>query len=228
MKRTAIMIDGGFFHKRANALWGDQDTAKQRATKLYAHCLNHLKGRNSEYELYRIFYYDCPPASNNVYHPLLKKAVPLSKTPLYRWMTEFHQEMTKKRKVAMRMGFLSESQYLLRSEVVRKLCAGSIFFEDLKENDFYLDVKQKSVDMKLGIDVLSIALKRQVSQIVLIAGDSDFVPAAKAARREGIDFILDPMWASVGQGLQEHIDGLRSTTARREQNHSYRIKKSGD
>ncbi len=28
----------------------------------------------------------------------------------------------------------------------------------------------------------------QIDQIILIAGDSDFVPAAKLARREGIDF----------------------------------------
>ena len=35
--------------------------------------------------------------------------------------------------------------------------------------------------------------KRQVDQIVLVAGDSDFVPASKLARREGIDFILDPL-----------------------------------
>ena len=40
------------------------------------------------------------------------------------------------------------------------------------------------------------AFKRQVRQIIiLVAVDSDFVPAAKLARREGIDFILDPMWA---------------------------------
>jgi uncharacterized LabA/DUF88 family protein len=32
-----------------------------------------------------------------------------------------------------------------------------------------------------------------VQQIVLISGDEDFVPALKLARREGIDFILDPM-----------------------------------
>jgi len=29
-----------------------------------------------------------------------------------------------------------------------------------------------------------------VSKIILIAGDSDFVPASKLARREGIEFIL--------------------------------------
>ena len=55
------------------------------------------------------------------------------------------------------------------------------------------------------------AFKKQVDQIVLIAGDADFVPAAKQARREGIDFILDPMWQPIPPNLNEHIDGLRST-----------------
>ena len=64
--------------------------------------------------------------------------------------------------------------------------------------------------MKIGLDIASLAYKKQVDQIVLIAGDSDFVPAAKLARREGIDFILDPMGKQINAELFEHIDGLRS------------------
>ena len=64
--------------------------------------------------------------------------------------------------------------------------------------------------MKIGIDIASLAYKHQVDQIILISGDSDFVPAAKLARREGIDFILDPMWADIKEDLYEHIDGLKS------------------
>ena len=73
-----------------------------------------------------------------------------------------------------------------------------------------LNVDQKGVDMKIGIDISSMAYKQQVEKIVLISGDSDFVPAAKLARREGIDFVLDPMGEVVNPDLFEHIDGLRS------------------
>jgi uncharacterized LabA/DUF88 family protein len=52
------------------------------------------------------------------------------------------------------------------------------------------------------------ALKKFVDRIVLVSGDADFVPAAKLARREGIDFILDPMKARVEPSLFEHIDGM--------------------
>lgn len=65
--------------------------------------------------------------------------------------------------------------------------------------------------MRIGLDIASLAFKKQVDQLVLVAGDSDFVPAAKFARREGIDFILDPMWQAIPDDLHEHIDGLRST-----------------
>ncbi len=48
-----------------------------------------------------------------------------------------------------------------------------------------------------------------------MSGDSDFVPAAKMARREGIDYILDPMGAPIKDDLFEHIDGLETPWKRR-------------
>lgn len=64
--------------------------------------------------------------------------------------------------------------------------------------------------MRIGVDVASLAYKRLVERIVLVAGDADFVPAAKLARRDGIDFVLDSMHAHINSGLYEHTDGLVS------------------
>ena len=120
--------------------------------------------------------------------------------------------MKKKRKFAIRLGKLAEEQahYTIRPNVVKKLCNGSISFADLQESDFCIEIDQKGVDMKIGLDIASMAYKRQVEQIILISGDSDFVSAAKLARREGIDFILDPLGAPIKPDLFEHIDGLRT------------------
>lgn len=85
---------------------------------------------------------------------------------------------------------------------------------DIKETDVIYDLRQKGIDMKIGVDIASMALKKFVSQIVLISGDADFVPASKLARREGVDFILDPMWNPIDDLLFGHIDGLRSTCPR--------------
>ncbi|WP_209435878.1 NYN domain-containing protein [Gallibacterium genomosp. 3] len=64
--------------------------------------------------------------------------------------------------------------------------------------------------MKLGIDITSVVLKKLANKIILISGDSDFVPAAKLARVEGAYFILDAMGRDVKGDLAEHIDGLKT------------------
>jgi len=113
----------------------------------------------------------------------------------------------------LRYGQLAEGQahYSLTEKTFKKLCNGTIKFEDLEEKDCILQIEQKGVDMRIGLDIASLAYKKQVDQIVLISGDSDFVSAAKLARREGIDFILDPLGAPVKPDLFEHIDGLRTS-----------------
>ncbi len=64
--------------------------------------------------------------------------------------------------------------------------------------------------MRLGLDVASLAFKGQVDQIVIVAADADFVPAAKLARREGIDVILDRMGDHrAAVDLIEHVDAIR-------------------
>ena len=91
---------------------------------------------------------------------------------------------------------------------MKKLLKGQIDISALTDDDYKLSLTQKGVDMKMGLDIASLSYKRLVSQILLIAGDSDFVPAAKLARREGIDFVLDPMKNHIKPSLNEHVDGI--------------------
>ena len=209
--KTAILVDGGFYRRRAQAVFGDT-TAEERAIELANYCKRHLNSHGENNDLYRIFYYDCAPSNKRIYHPFLKQQVDLGKTDLYEWTIRFFNELKKKRKFAIRLGKLAEEQahYTIRPQTVKKLCNESIQFSDLQENDFCLEIDQKGVDMKIGLDIASMAYKHQVDQIVLISGDSDFVSAAKLARREGIDFILDPLGAPIKPDLFEHIDGLRT------------------
>jgi uncharacterized LabA/DUF88 family protein len=209
--KTAILVDGGFYRRRAQRVFGDCSAA-DRAVELSNYCKRHLRTHGENSELYRIFYYDCAPSSKRIFHPFLQCQVDLGKSDLYSWTIQFFDELKKKRKFALRLGKLAEEQahYTLRPEVVRKLYNGKLQFPDITEDDFYLSIDQKGVDMKIGLDIASLAYKRQVDQIVLISGDSDFVPAAKLARREGIDFILDPLGSPIKPDLFEHIDGLRT------------------
>ncbi|MDE6485336.1 MAG: NYN domain-containing protein [Duncaniella sp.] len=208
--KIAVLIDGGFFVKRFNALYNKDRhlNGAQVADILYVMAHRHVGKRNV---LYRIFYYDCMPLGKKAHNPISKKAVDFSKTPEYRFRIELMEALKQKRKVALRVGTLKDNgHWEIRPSATKELLKGNIAITDLTEDDVFLSVKQKGVDMKIGVDIASLALKKFVNQIVLFSGDSDFVPAAKLARREGIDFILDPMMANVEPQLFEHIDGLKS------------------
>lgn len=94
MIKVAILVDGGFYKKRAKFLFGDK-TPKERADELFAYCLRHLKQDtfygDEKIVLYRIFYYDCPPATKNVMHPLTGKNICLMDNELYEWNNLFFQ-----------------------------------------------------------------------------------------------------------------------------------------
>ena len=209
--KTAILVDGGFYRKRSKALWGNKAPA-DRANELNEYCYKHLHDKYENRYLYRVFYYDCPPIAKNIYNPITQKTVSLEHTPEYSWMNEFLRELKHHRKFALRMGRISDTQvhYFLRPEPTKKLLRGDIDVKNITMNDLDLNLEQKGVDMRIGVDISSLVFKQQIDQIILISGDSDFVPAAKQARREGIDFILDPMRSPIKDDLFEHIDGIRT------------------
>jgi uncharacterized LabA/DUF88 family protein len=220
--KTAILVDGAFFLKRYSALYsnGKTHSAEDVANNLYTLCLSHLQDDAKKFErehLYRILYYDCAPLNYKIHNPVSKQLIDFSKSREALFRAALFEELKKKRKVALRLGVLkskSSSPWKISPEKIKDLLNAKIQIKDLTEFDVSLDIVQKGVDMKVGVDIASLAFKKLVDKIVLISGDGDFVPAAKLARREGIDFVLDPLWNSISSELHEHIDGLRSTVAR--------------
>lgn len=214
--RTAVLIDGGYFVKRFQQLEPHNKLNAERAADCaFRWALKHLiepSQKQHRHELYRVFFYDCPPLSKRMHHPLTKRAVDFSTTPEAVFRNELHQRLLRKRKVALRLGHLSEDVgWTLPQNTIETMLKGKRQWSELNVSEVIPAIRQKGVDMRIGVDVASLAFKGLVDQIVLMAGDADFVPAAKLARREGIDFILDPMRRSVPASLMEHIDGLRST-----------------
>ena len=45
---------------------------------------------------------------------------------------------------------------------------------------------QKRVDILLGVDMVQLATKNRIQDVILVAGDSDFIPAVTAAKSEGV------------------------------------------
>ncbi|MGB7404733.1 MAG: NYN domain-containing protein [Pacificimonas sp.] len=103
---------------------------------------------------------------------------------------------------------------VIPADLAQRLNENSSAWAELEDWMVQLDLRQKGVDMRIGLDIASLTLKRLASTIILVAGDADFVPAAKLARREGLQFILDPLWQNVSPDLFEHIDGLHTALRR--------------
>lgn len=210
--KTAVLVDGAFFLKRFRNSFPDRDhrNAGIVAETLFAVALEHVRRvRRPKEALYRIFFYDCPPFDKKMHLPVSGRAVDFKRSDEAQFRTELHAKLRSKRKLALRLGQLSDHvEWELTPDVLKQLRKGERVWSDLQDSDFRLGIKQKAVDMKIGLDIASLAYKRLADQVVLIAGDSDFVPAAKLARREGIDFILNAMGQAVSPNLFEHIDGL--------------------
>ena len=210
--KTAVLIDGAFFLRCFRQAFPDRNHADPRivAETAFAVAVEHLaRAKRPKSSLYRIFFYDCPPIAKKMHHPVSGRAIDFAKTAEAIFRNELHAQLRKQRKVALRLGHLSDHvDWQLKPDSLRRLRRGELTWSDTNDDDYQLDVKQKAVDMKVGLDIASLAYKALVDQIVLIAGDADFVPAAKLARREGIDFILNPMGRVIAPDLHEHIDGL--------------------
>lgn len=160
-------------------------------------------------DLYRIFFYDCPPLAKRVQLPISKRTLDLARTETAIARLAIHDELLKVRKVALRLGRLNNKfGWRPKTEAVDRWLSDQQLFAPT-DDDFEIDTVQKGVDMRLGLDVSSMAYKKQIDQLVLVAGDADFVPAVKLARREGIDVVLDPMGGTPAKDLVAHVDGIR-------------------
>lgn len=189
--------------------------------------------------VYRLFYYDAIPFGGTPHHPLHNRQIKFSETPEAKFRRGLFDELRKKRKFALRLGSVindgywtpynrhmkpllkiwNHASYLAeiledpskidndKSEAARVALAA---WTNFSADDIEYPLRQKGVDMRIGLDITTMTMKRQVDTIVLVTGDSDFVPAAKMARREGVEFILDPMWQNISPELNEHVDGVTS------------------
>ncbi|OED39273.1 hypothetical protein AB833_17295 [Chromatiales bacterium (ex Bugula neritina AB1)] len=224
--KAAVLVDGGFYIKKYVSAW----RKKREVTKgypdpltvvdeLYTRSLSNISSKNkhldSPKELYRILFYDCKPFSEGSLNPVSKIYTDYARTETATFRNSLHDILKKKRKVALRLGRIAEKpRWLLTAQKTKEILSNPEVFSPFEDDDVRLDIRQKGVDMKIGLDIASLALKKMVDQIILISGDSDFVPAAKLARREGIDFILDTLGNHINDDLHEHIDALLSQRIR--------------
>jgi uncharacterized LabA/DUF88 family protein len=210
MKKTALLIDGGWFGKGLASILklpNDWPTPEQVLRNAQA-----VVGKDEE--VFRIFYYDCPPFNGTLKNPIDGRQTNYASMRTYRARQQFIQDMGQNDLVALRLGELKTRGWLFaesyKSAVFTTPRATP---KPITAAEVYPDFEQKGVDMRIGIDVSSLAHKRVVERIILFSGDTDMIPAMKLARREGLQIYvvrLNP-WA-LSKRLIEDADGVRDHT----------------
>ncbi|MBK8907546.1 MAG: NYN domain-containing protein [Rhodospirillales bacterium] len=206
----AILLDGGFVTKKLYSELKRHPTADD----VVGLC-NRLRSvpEVTDYELLRIYYYDAYPSSEQVKRPVSGAKYDLATTDRFRGSQSFFDQLVLKPYFALRMGHvvLSPERWRIKPSVARKLVQDA---RPLKDDDFVPDISQKGVDMRVGMDMARLALRESVRAVIVVTGDSDFVPAFKFVRREGVKVILEAMGHGVRVELKQHSDVVLETSPR--------------
>jgi uncharacterized LabA/DUF88 family protein len=197
--RYAVLIVGGFA-RYALRKPGQKSPITAADVQNF---LDALSGRPEleQQHLYRVYYYDAVPLEGSV-----------RRADGYEWQftgsamqkisQSQHATFSRLPMVAMRFGELSVGGWKVKDWKLKHIKPGATFaLDDLEPN-----VQQKGVDMRIGLDIAPLTLKRQVGPIVLLTGDSDLVPAMKFARREGAQLVLATQGHGVKDGMFQHAD----------------------
>jgi uncharacterized LabA/DUF88 family protein len=204
MKKAALLIDGGWFSKGLGKILNLPNgwpSAAQVVKNAWSVLL-------ADEEPFRIFYYDCEPFDRDVTNPVDGSKVNYQAMPAYAARKRFFFDLGQTELVALRRGDLKARGWEFSANYRKTLIAGGAVAPTPR--DVYPNFEQKGVDMRIGIDVATLALKKVVERIILFSGDTDMIPALKLARREGLQVYvvkLDP-WP-LKHSLIEDSDGVR-------------------
>ena len=161
-------------------------------------------------EIYRIFYYDCPPYTLGTSaikpHPLGVLA-PVVEPAAISHQNQVLDLLRRTEFFAVRTGEISFDGWKpIESKLSEVILSGRPFVA----SDFIPVLRQKGTDLKIGVDTTLLAKDRLVERLVMVACDSDLVPAMKLARREGVQIVLVSLGALVKKLLREHADIYRA------------------
>lgn len=194
----ALLLDGGFLRYKLRRSRCPVDAASIRAFTADVCALPCLE----RMRLHRIYFYDSRPLQVAEKKPLSGGRIDFGATDTAARSKDLHASLMREPFFALRFGELYLEGWRLRPSVLRKTAASiQIDAGDLEPN-----IRQKGVDMRIGLDITSLTLKKHVQVIVLVTADSDFVPAMKFARREGAQLVLITMGHRIREGLKEHAD----------------------
>jgi uncharacterized LabA/DUF88 family protein len=68
------------------------------------------------------------------------------------------------------------------------------------------DTIEKKIDIKIAIDIISLAYENAYDTAVLVSGDGDFIPVVKKVKELGRDFELWAFRYSLANALREELE----------------------
>lgn len=199
MQNYAILIDGGFAKRKLGNAKHPVTSHNFKNLVDALQLLNPLKAMR----LHRVYYYDSVPLESSHEKPLEGGLAEFGKSKIVGYNKSLFEELAKQPYTALRLGELSFNGWKLKNKRLAKAKGGTL---EISHEDLQPQITQKGVDMRIGMDIAALTLKKQVQAIVLVSGDSDFIPAMKFARREGVNIFLTTLGHRVKPIMLEHSD----------------------
>lgn len=201
--QVAVLVDAGYLIHELYPILGSRYPT---ADEIFAFCQGCLN--NSDEKLFRIYYYDCRPFEGRKINPISGTPVNFGTTPLAHSMKSLQDSLPRRKYIAFRAGELQFNGWNIPNAKVREIASAR---RAVVDTDVKPVIRQKRVDMKIGLDVAWLASKRIIDRMILVTGDTDFIPAMKFARREGIQVLIAvPSQSSLSQELEIHSDEVRA------------------
>ncbi len=198
--RFAICMDGGFVQK---VIWA-REKRVPTAADILAECERICSHEAfADCDLLRIYYYDAPPSQAQMVNPIDGSLLDLQATDTYSASVKLQAELKAAPNVALRMGDVLSSGWRVGENSIDKISRAA---RPLEASDLKPNLRQKGVDIRIGLDIARLALRDTVRSLAVVTADTDFVPAFKFARREGIRVYLDTMGRPCRPELVEHSD----------------------
>lgn len=192
MKKIAVFIDGG--HLRACAKSANQAYTANFIVKVARATI--AAGE----ELFRIQYFDCEPFQGSV-------KLPVSGTmKSYSGGSPLLAELARQELVAVRRGILKFRGW----ERTKASLGASSPGTPVSDADFQAKWEQKGVDLRIGLDIVTMTESRSAELIVLLTGDTDMIPAMKLARGRGLQLAgVNLPNRKIIPELKPHLDFFR-------------------
>jgi uncharacterized LabA/DUF88 family protein len=199
MLSYAILIDGGFARRRLGSV------SRPVSAQTFNDLVLSLQGKPplDKMRLHRVYYYDSVPLQTSHMRPLQGAMIEFGSSEVAKLSRDLFDGLAKLPFMALRLGELSFNGWKINPKLLDDNASASI---EINANDLRPQIAQKGVDMRIGMDIAALTLKKQVQAIVLVSGDSDFIPAMKFARREGANLFLAPLGQRVKATMLEHSD----------------------